>query len=248
MYSGYDQTNPRLPTRKSKPSLSISTVCGRPIAIRRTSSASTTPTTISPRSAHSDDAGTTHGAQLPIFSKSLCSNPDTVKAAATPALHPGRRDRQSRSEFGLRPPIVTRCRLGTLQTRAPEDRRNILATYDLPDSRGQLVSSAFRQIRSQGIELAGNVVAKAHDQLSSGSGQRDPASPPVAVIARPANERTGFGTVDQPCEAGLLQVERLAQLGHPDGATREDTEQLGVLRRQAMAEACVAETPLHHKA
>src|SRR5687767_9351945 len=58
MCSGYDQTNPRLPTRESKPSLSISTVCGRLVAIRRTSSASTTLTTVSPRSAHPDDART----------------------------------------------------------------------------------------------------------------------------------------------------------------------------------------------
>src|SRR3954469_12953994 len=38
--SGYDQTNPLFATRKSNPSLSISTTSGRRSAIRRTSSAS----------------------------------------------------------------------------------------------------------------------------------------------------------------------------------------------------------------
>src|SRR6187397_1293679 len=69
MYSGYDHTNPRLPTRKSKPSLSISTVCGRLIAIRRTSSASTTPTTVAHRSGHPDNARTsTDGTAAPYAS------------------------------------------------------------------------------------------------------------------------------------------------------------------------------------
>src|SRR5215467_9010149 len=40
--SGYDQTKPLLPTRKSKPSLSISATWGKPSARRRTSSASAT--------------------------------------------------------------------------------------------------------------------------------------------------------------------------------------------------------------
>src|SRR5690349_25125261 len=40
--SGYDQRKPWLATRKSKPSLSISTTCGRARAKRRTSSASAT--------------------------------------------------------------------------------------------------------------------------------------------------------------------------------------------------------------
>src|SRR6187200_3316369 len=108
--------------------------------------------------------------------------------------------------------------LGTLQTRAPEDCRYILATDDRPDACSQLVSRVFRQIRRQRIELAGNIVAKAYGQLSSRSGQLDSAGPPIAAIAHPGNERTGFGTVDQPGEAGLFYIERLAQLSHPEGA------------------------------
>src|SRR5215469_6774907 len=40
--SGYDHTNPLPPTRKSKPSLSISSTCGSASARRRTSSSSAT--------------------------------------------------------------------------------------------------------------------------------------------------------------------------------------------------------------
>src|SRR5215472_17759057 len=42
MRSGYDQTKPLLPTRKSKPSDGISSTDGKASAIRRTSSASAT--------------------------------------------------------------------------------------------------------------------------------------------------------------------------------------------------------------
>src|ERR1700722_20085509 len=44
--SGYDQTNPLPPTRKSKPSLSISSTCGKASARRRTSSASAIPSVL----------------------------------------------------------------------------------------------------------------------------------------------------------------------------------------------------------
>src|SRR5580704_18636233 len=52
--SGYDQTNPLPPTRKSKPSLSISSTSGRASATRRTSSASAI--ALPPRHEHRLDA------------------------------------------------------------------------------------------------------------------------------------------------------------------------------------------------
>src|SRR5260370_36562566 len=54
--SGYDQTNPLPPTRKSKPSLSISSTYGSASARRRTSSSSATDRL--PQHAHRLSAGT----------------------------------------------------------------------------------------------------------------------------------------------------------------------------------------------